>query len=392
MLSGGGTGGHIFPAIAIANEIRNLIPDAEFLFVGAIGKMEMEKVPRAGYNIVGLPVTAFHRRLTAQNLLFPFRLLASMFKAYRVVSKFKPGLVIGTGGFASGPVLKVAARKGIPTLLQEQNSFPGVTNRLLAQKANSICVAYPDMNRWFPADKIVVTGNPVRSDLQIPDTQMAAARATFHITGKRPVILIFGGSLGARTLNQSLFPHIRSLAKAPVDILWQTGTAFYPTAKTEVESVDAKNIRVMEFIYEMNYAYALANLVVCRSGAITLSELSVLGKPAILIPLPSAAENHQAKNAEAYVEAGAARLITDTEAPARLVDEMLQLIADPPGLAAMSKNMLLFAKPNAVQEIAKVAMDLLCHPDEKPAPAKAWGRDPFPNNEPDTPNHQTDTW
>jgi UDP-N-acetylglucosamine--N-acetylmuramyl-(pentapeptide) pyrophosphoryl-undecaprenol N-acetylglucosamine transferase len=359
ILSGGGTGGHIFPAIAIANELRNLDPGLEILFVGAKGKMEMDKVPRAGYNIVGLPVSAFHRGLSAKNLLFPFRLFASLVKAAGVVRNFRPDLVIGTGGFASGPVLRVAARKGIPTLIQEQNSFPGVTNRLLAKKAECICVAYPGMDRWFPAEKIVITGNPVRTGLSLNENQVKEARDCFNIGSHLPVILVFGGSLGARTLNNSLFHHISKLAQAPVEIIWQTGSAFYQTAKTAVGSMGAINIRVLEFIHEMNFAYGLANLVVCRSGAITLSELALLGKPAILVPLPSAAENHQAKNAKSFTDAGAAELVADADAPARLVNHMLQLVADKQKLASMSAAMVTFAKPDAVKEIAAEAWKIV---------------------------------
>ena len=359
ILSGGGTGGHIFPAIAIANELRAADPSVEILFVGANGKMEMEKVPRAGYKIAGLPVSAFHRRLSVKNLLFPFRLLASMIKAGRVIREFRPDLVIGTGGFASGPVLRVAARKGILTMIQEQNSFPGVTNRLLARKVARICVAYPGMDRYFPADKMVLTGNPVRPDLKIPENRMEEARRFFNVTDTLPVILIFGGSQGARTLNQSLLSHIGQLAVSPVEIIWQTGTAFYPTARDAVKASNARNIRVLEFINEMNFAYAIASLVICRSGAITLSELSLLGKPAILVPLPSAAENHQAKNAQTFVDAGAARLVTDAEAPVHLVGAMLALVNDPAALSVMSLNIKRFAKPNATLDITTHALTLL---------------------------------
>lgn len=359
ILSGGGTGGHIFPAIAIANEIRTLDPSVEILFVGALGKMEMDKVPRAGYKIIGLPVSAFHRRLSVKNLMFPFRLLVSMIKAAKVIRQFKPDLVIGTGGFASGPILRVAASKSIATLIQEQNSFPGVTNRLLAKKVGRICVAYPGMDRYFPAEKVVLTGNPVRTDLQIPESRMPEARTLFNINSDWPMILIFGGSQGARTINQSLLTHIDKLAHAPVEIIWQTGISFYNTARSAVETHNILNIRVLEFIHEMNYAYALASVVVCRSGAITLSELALLGKPAILIPLPSAAENHQAKNARTYVDAGAAALITDNEAPAQLVDAMLALVADHTRLASMANQMIKFAKPNAVNEIVAEALKLI---------------------------------
>lgn len=359
ILSGGGTGGHIFPAIAIANELRAIDPSVEILFVGALGKMEMDKVPLAGYKIIGLPVSAFHRRWSVKNLMFPFRLLLSMIKAARLIKEFNPDLVIGTGGFASGPVLRVAARKSISTLIQEQNSFPGVTNRLLAKKVGRICVAYPGMDRYFPAGKVVLTGNPVRTDLQIPESRMHEARTLFNINSVRPVILIFGGSQGARTINQSLLPYIDKLAHSPVEIIWQTGTAFYKTAKSAVEACDTGNIRVLEFIHEMNFAYALASLVVCRSGAITLSELALLGKPAILIPLPSAAENHQAKNARTYIDAGAAALITDNEAPAKLVDAMLALVDDHTRLGSMANQMIRFAKPNAVYDIAAEALKLI---------------------------------
>jgi UDP-N-acetylglucosamine--N-acetylmuramyl-(pentapeptide) pyrophosphoryl-undecaprenol N-acetylglucosamine transferase len=363
ILSGGGTGGHIFPAVAIANELRAIDPTVEILFVGASGKMEMDKVPRSGYKIVGLPVSAFHRGFSARNFLFPFRLVASMLKASGVIRKFKPDLVIGTGGFASGPVLRVAARLGIPTMIQEQNSFPGVTNRLLAKKVNRICVAYPKMEQWFPAKKTEFTGNPVRLDLRIPGSKLSEARSHFSINSNYPVILIFGGSQGARTLNRSLLAHIDQLAKSPVEIIWQTGTSFYPDAKSAVESKGYSNIKVYEFIHEMNFAYGLAALVVCRSGAITLSELSLLGKPAILVPLPSAAENHQAKNANTFTDGGAAVLVADANAPDQLVNTMLSLVADPDQLNVMASNMARFAKPEAVHDIALEAFRLLS-PDE----------------------------
>jgi UDP-N-acetylglucosamine--N-acetylmuramyl-(pentapeptide) pyrophosphoryl-undecaprenol N-acetylglucosamine transferase len=366
ILSGGGTGGHIFPAVAIANELRAIDPTMEILFVGAIGKMEMDKVPRSGYKIIGLPVSAFHRGFSTKNFLFPFRLIASMIKASRVIRQFKPDLVIGTGGFASGPVLRVAARKGIATMIQEQNSFPGVTNRLLARKVNRICVAYPRMEHWFPAEKTEFTGNPVRLDLRVPESKLPEARAHFHITSDFPVILVFGGSQGARTLNRSLLNHLDELAKSQVEIIWQTGTSFYAGAKSEVESKGYSNIKVYEFIHEMNFAYALAGLVVCRSGAITLSELSLLGKPAILVPLPSAAENHQAKNANAYINGGAAVLVVDTDAQDLLVDTMLSLIANRPRLNEMASNMARFARPDAVHDIALEAFRLLSPADKHP--------------------------
>ena len=358
-MSGGGTGGHIFPAIAIANGIRAVDPSVDILFVGATGRMEMEKVPAAGYPITGLPVSAFHRGLSLKNLAFPFRLVASMIKASSVIRKFAPDLVIGTGGFASGPVLRVASRKGIPTLVQEQNSFPGVTNRLLASRVSRICVAFEGMEKYFPAEKILLTGNPVRSDLLTGTGLRDEGLARFGFTGERPVILVFGGSQGSRTLNLSLQGKIGMLANQPVDVIWQTGKTFYPTAVETVKLSNAENVRVMEFIQDMKFAYAAASLVVCRSGAISLSELALLGKPAILVPLPSAAENHQEKNARTFVDAGAAYLIHDTEAKEKLVDSMLSLVNDRPALESMSLKMSGFAKPNAVSDIVTVALNLL---------------------------------
>ncbi len=359
IMSGGGTGGHIFPAIAIANGLRQAHPPVDILFVGASGRMEMEKVPRAGYPIIGLPVSAFHRGLSLKNLAFPFRLLASMIKANSVIRKFSPHLVIGTGGFASGPVLRTASRKGVPTLIQEQNSFPGMTNRLLSSRVSAICVAFGGMEKYFPAEKIYITGNPVRSDLVTGTGVRQEALARFGLTGDRPVILVFGGSQGSRTLNLSLHAKLGQLAGANVDIIWQTGKLFHPTADEAVNAHKAGNIRVMEFIEDMKYAYAVANLVVCRSGAISLSELALLGKPAILVPLPSAAENHQEKNARAFVDAGAAMLVHDGQAPEKLVDAMLGLVNDTPRLESMSLSMSGFAKPDAVPDIVKIALNLL---------------------------------
>jgi UDP-N-acetylglucosamine--N-acetylmuramyl-(pentapeptide) pyrophosphoryl-undecaprenol N-acetylglucosamine transferase len=359
LFTGGGTGGHIYPAVAIAREVQRLAPDTEILFVGALGKMEMEKVPRAGFEIVGLPVSAFHRSLTLKNLLFPYKLLMSLLKARRVVRDFNPDLVVGTGGFASGPVLRVSTQKHIPVILQEQNAFPGVTNRLVAGKVNHICVAYPGMEKYFPGDKIVVTGNPVRTDLVLPADRLAAAYESFGFNREIPVILIFGGSLGARTLNHCMAAAAGRLAGEPVQIIWQTGTGFLPEAKASVEQAGAKNIRVHDFIYNMDEAYAIAALAVCRAGAITLSELAVVGKPALLVPFPAAAEDHQTKNARVFTGAGAALLITDAEAGNKLINKMMELIGDKQALAEMAKNMSTLAKPDATSTIANLALKLL---------------------------------
>ncbi len=359
IISGGGTGGHIFPAIAIASKIREMKPDADILFVGALGKMEMEKVPRAGFPITGLPVSAFHRRLTVKNLLFPFRLAASLMKARNVIRKFKPGLVIGTGGFASGPVLRVSTRRGIPVMIQEQNSFPGITNRLVASKVNLICVAYPGMEKYFPADKLRLTGNPVRTGLLLPPEKRVSSIAAFGLTPDRPVILVFGGSQGARTLNLSVAAQIQRLAQEPVQLIWQTGTAFQPEALLKVQEAGASNVRVLDFIYNMEEAYSASSLVVCRSGAMTLSELALLGKPSILVPFPAAAEDHQTKNARVYADAGAAILIPDHEADKSLVDNMLKLAANHEELSLMGEKVSVFAKPDATLTIANLALSLV---------------------------------
>lgn len=360
IFSGGGTGGHIFPAIAIAREIAVLDPSAEILFVGAKGKMEMDKVPKAGFRIIGLPVSGFHRRITLKNLAFPFKLIISLMKARGIIRSFKPDLVIGTGGFASGPILRAAVKRGIPAILQEQNSWPGVTNRILSKKVSLICVAYPDMDKFFPADKILLAGNPVRTDLVLPPESKPEARQFFGLKPDMAVILIFGGSQGARTLNVSLAGKLTQLAKEPVQLIWQTGSAFKPQAESLVREAGARNVRVFEFIHEMDKAYAASDLVVSRSGALTLSELSLVGKPAILVPLPSAAEDHQTKNAIAYAKEDAAIIVPDAEAPARLVDVMLGLVVEKERLTRMGQKMKLFGKPDATRQIAGEALKLCC--------------------------------
>ena len=358
ILSGGGTGGHIFPAIAIAREIQTLVPAAQILFVGARGKMEMDKVPQAGFAIRGLPVTALHRRFTLKNLIFPFRLIISLIMARRMVRSFQPDLVIGTGGFASGPILRIASRMGIPTLLQEQNSFPGLTNRILARKVQRICVSYPDLDTFFPAHKTILTGNPVRSDLPASEGKRPRALAWCGFDGSRPVIFVFGGSLGARTLNQCMMEAVDLLFATAVDVLWQTGAGNDEVAIQAVESAGARNIKVMPFIAEMDLAYAAADLVVCRAGAITLSELGIVGKPAILVPFPAAAGDHQTKNARVVVANGAALLVPDHEAKDRLVEEMIRLARDKQQLAAMGRAMKKMGKPDAARDIAKLAVEM----------------------------------
>lgn len=358
ILSGGGTGGHIFPAIAIANGIRERMPEAEILFVGAKGKMEMEKVPKAGYRITGLPITAFYRSLSLKNLLFPIRLLISLILANRIICRFKPDLVIGTGGFASGPLLRAATWHHIPTLLQEQNSYPGVTNRILAKKVNRICVAYDGMEEYFPAGKMMMTGNPVRPGLDNPGITRDESVNHFGLDPQKPVVLLFGGSQGARSLNLTITAGLGKISSSSVQLIWQTGVSYRETAESLVSEQNASIIKVFDFIYDMDRAYAAADLVVCRSGALTLSELAIVGKPAILVPLPAAAADHQTKNANAFASQGAAILIPDHQAPETLIEEMLKLIDNQQKLESMSLRMKALGKPDSTQVIVNEVFKL----------------------------------
>lgn len=358
ILSGGGTGGHIFPAIAIAQELQALIPEVELLFVGAKGKMEMDKVPKAGYDILGLPVTAFHRRITWQNLLFPFKLLKSLYKAHQVIRSFQPSLVIGTGGFASGPLLRAASRLGVPTLIQEQNAFPGVTNRLLARRAERICVAHKGMEQWFPPQKISLTGNPVRKDLKNMDAQRDHALDYFHLEQTSPILLLFGGSLGAQALNEAVFENLEQISSLGIQMIWQTGPRFYPTALEKLEARNYKNIQVHAFLEQMNLAYAAADIVVCRSGAITLSELCLAAKPCILVPYPAAAGDHQMKNARSFEQEGAAWVLENHRVKNELVGELKRLIDSGAEQEKMRVNLARMAHPDAGQTIARLALEL----------------------------------
>lgn len=359
ILSGGGTGGHIFPAIAIAQELSVLRPELEFLFVGANGKMEMEKVPKAGYQIEGLPVSAFHRRLTWKNLLFPFKLIASMIKAAQIIRKNKPVLIIGTGGFASGPLLKAASRKGIPTMVQEQNAFPGVTNRLLAKKAEKICVAHSGMEEWFPSQKIVLSGNPVRKDLSGMVQKKNEALEYYGINNEDPVVLLFGGSLGALALNEAMADNLQEIKTMGIQVIWQTGPGYYEQAKELITHEGLSKVKVFSFLERMDLAYSLADIVICRAGAITLSELSIAGKPSILIPYPAAAGNHQMKNAIAFRDQRAAWILENGEAKGKIIDLLKKLLDDTEEQLIMKKNLALMAKPGAGEHIAKVALEII---------------------------------
>ncbi|MES2591423.1 MAG: undecaprenyldiphospho-muramoylpentapeptide beta-N-acetylglucosaminyltransferase [Bacteroidota bacterium] len=359
IVSGGGTGGHIFPAIAIANAIKALRPDTEFLFVGAEGKMEMEKVPAAGYKIEGLWISGLQRKLTLSNLAFPFKLISSLMKAKKILKTFEPNAVIGTGGFASGPMLQVAAKKGIVTVIQEQNSFPGITNKLLSKNVDRICVAYSGMEKYFPKEKILLTGNPIRQDILSLEGKRDRGLETFGLSSDKKTILVIGGSLGARTINESIVKCLEAFEKNNIQLVWQTGKGFYGTAKQAVAKYEDKGIRAFDFIQKMDYAYAVADLVISRAGASSVSELCLVKKPCILIPSPNVAEDHQTKNAMALVTYNAAVLIKDTEARDKLCDETLSLIRDEEQCKKLSESISRLAFQDSANVIANEVLNLI---------------------------------
>lgn len=353
LVSGGGTGGHIFPALSIANEIRRRYPEAEILFVGAEGRMEMERVPAAGYEIKGLPVCGFDRKHLLRNVKVLFKLWKSIRLAKKILKDFKPDIAIGVGGYASGPMLKAAQKKGIPTLLQEQNSYAGVTNKLLAKNAKRICVAYEGMERFFPEDKIVLTGNPVRRNLLECNATQEEARKAMGIDPEKATILIIGGSLGARTVNESIIGGLEKLGAAAddVQVVWQTGKFYDQQCKEALAKSGVKNVIQMPFISNMDMAYRAADLVISRAGASSISELQLLGKPSILVPSPNVAEDHQTKNALALANRDAAIMVTDAEAPEMLVDAMLATVNDEDKLHSLSVNVLRMALLNSAERI-----------------------------------------
>lgn len=357
IISGGGTGGHIFPAIAIGRAIKQLRPEAELLYVGAEGRMEMEKVPAAGFRIEGLPVAGFDRKHLWRNIGVLIKLRRSMKQARNIIRTFRPDLAIGVGGYASGPVLKAAQRAGIPTLIQEQNSFAGVTNKLLAKKADCICVAYEGMERFFPADKIHLYGNPVRSEIAERSKNKTDGRKAFGLAPDKPTLLVIGGSLGARTINEALAAELHLLTEAGVQVIWQTGRHF--GNKAQLAAKGRKGVVTTEFINNMADAYSAADLVVSRAGACSISELQLLGKPSVLVPSPNVAEDHQTKNAQALEKAGAAILVPDNEASDKLVATALKLLGDPAALARMSKNTSAMALRQSDRNIAQEALKLI---------------------------------
>lgn len=359
IISGGGTGGHIFPAISIANALKEQLPEADILFVGALGRMEMERVPQAGYPIVGLPVRGFNRKNMLKNAQVLFDLFRSMLKARKIIRTFRPDVAIGVGGYASGPVLRAAAAGGIPTVLQEQNSYAGVTNKLLSEKAAVICVAYEGMERFFPAAKIVKTGNPVRGDLLNMPAKAPEAYRFFGLSNQKPTLLIIGGSLGARTINKSVIASLGDLSRSGVQVIWQTGKFYIDEARLEAKNYLSTTFIVTDFIARMDYAFSVADLVISRAGAGTISELCLLAKPVILVPSPNVAEDHQTKNALALVDNGAAVLVKDNEALTQMIPTALKLIRQPEQLKQLSVNIKSMAEEDSAGRIALQVMKLL---------------------------------
>ncbi|WP_313028488.1 undecaprenyldiphospho-muramoylpentapeptide beta-N-acetylglucosaminyltransferase [Soonwooa sp.] len=355
LLSGGGTGGHIFPAIAIADEIRKRFPEAEFLFIGANGKMEMEKVPNAGYKIEGLNIAGIDRGNILSNFKLPFKLLSSLSKAKRIIKEFRPDVAIGTGGFASGPALWAASKLGVPTFIQEQNAYPGVTNKLLSKKAKAVFTAYPNMEKDFPKTKVIFSGNPIRQNIVTDMLDSKTAKEQLGLDADKLCILSVGGSLGSRTLNNAWMDNLVEFGNENMQLIWQTGKTDYKNLVEELtnnqQSTTSNQIQIKEFVYEMPLAYSAADVIVSRAGAIAISELSVAGKPVLLVPFPFAAEDHQTKNALNLVEKNAAKMVKDSEMKDLFWPTLMGICKDENLRAEMSKNIKTFAKPNATVEI-----------------------------------------
>jgi UDP-N-acetylglucosamine--N-acetylmuramyl-(pentapeptide) pyrophosphoryl-undecaprenol N-acetylglucosamine transferase len=358
IISGGGTGGHVFPAISVANALRKTDPEISILFVGAEGRIEMEKVPASGYKIIGLPVAGFYRSLTLKNFTVLYRLLKSLIMARKIIMEFRPDVVIGVGGYASGPVLRQAGRMNIPTLIQEQNSYAGLTNRLLARKASVICVAYDGMEKYFPAEKIVRTGNPVRQNFDDIDLIREEALAFFRLVKGPPVILVLGGSQGAGTINRSLSRNLKKMVDSGLQWLWQTGKDYYKNIKSQVAITLCDRISLHPFINRMDYAFAAADIIVSRAGAGTISELCLVGKPAILVPSPNVAADHQSRNAQVLFEKNAVMVVRDKQAVKNLVDEIVRLVDDEGKKSVLSANIKKMADRDADTRIAKEVLKL----------------------------------
>ena len=356
ILSGGGTGGHIYPAIAIANELKLRFPEAEFLFVGALDKMEMEKVPEAGYEIEGLWISGIQRKLTLKNLAFPLKLIVSLLRSRKILKTFKPDVVIGTGGFASGPLLQMAAMKNIPSLIQEQNSYPGITNKLLSKKVDKICVAYDGLERFFPKDKIIKTGNPIRQDLLQIEDKTIKAKDTFGLRHGKHTLLVLGGSLGARRINELIENELEFFETQNVQVIWQCGKLYYQEYKIYNNH---ENVQVYPFLNNMDFAYAASDIIISRAGAGSVSELCVVGKPVIFIPSPNVAEDHQTKNAMAIVEKDAALLIKESDLEVDFENKFSQLVNSIERRKELGDNIKKLALANATKDIADEVEKLL---------------------------------
>lgn len=359
IISGGGTGGHIFPAIAIANRIKLEFPNADILFIGAQGKMEMTKVPEAGYKIEGLWISGLQRSLTPKNLSLPFKLLSSLLKARKIIKNFKPDVVIGVGGYASAPTLRVASMLKIPTIVQEQNSYPGKTNKILSKTVTKICVAYENLERFFPAHKIELTGNPVRRKVVEIEGLREKGFEFFKLDPNKKTILVVGGSLGAKTLNESFVNQLKSLQENHVQLIWQCGSYQFEEMKTITSKLNMEGIILTKFINEMELAYAAADVIISRAGAIAISEMCIIGKPTILVPSPNVAEDHQTKNAMALVKDEAAIFISDTEAREKLVPRVLELLNNSSEQNKLSENILKKAIANADERIVNVVKSII---------------------------------
>ncbi|MCS7005043.1 MAG: undecaprenyldiphospho-muramoylpentapeptide beta-N-acetylglucosaminyltransferase [Cytophagales bacterium] len=360
IISGGGTGGHVYPAIAIADALKQIEPDIQILFVGAEGKMEMEKVPQAGYRIIGLPISGFQRQQMWKNVSFPFRLIKSLYQSWQIINDFCPNVVVGVGGYASGAILQVAVWRKIPTLIQEQNGYAGFTNKILAPQVQKICVAYPDMGKYFPKEKIVFTGNPVRQKIAQNQISHQQACAFWGFSPQKKTLLVLGGSLGAKTINQSILKGLFAFEQHSVQLLWQTGKNYYDNILQNIapEHRNSTHIKILPFITEMDFAYKAADVVISRAGALSISELCLAGKPCILVPSPNVAEDHQTKNAMALVQKEAAIMVKDSEADSTLVNTALQLLSDSATQQKLSSHISAFAKPEAARNIAQEILKL----------------------------------
>lgn len=357
IISGGGTGGHVFPAISIANALRKIQPNCEILFVGAKGRLEMEKVPAAGYPIEGLWISGFQRSLSFQNLLFPLKVASSLVKSYQIIRRFKPDAVAGVGGYASGPLLQVASAMNIPALIQEQNSYPGITNRMLAGKVQKICVAYKEVARWFPAEKIILTGNPVREGIINKATNKAEALAHFGLQPNKKTLFVTGGSLGARGINEAVAANLSKFVAADLQIIWQTGKFYVDWARPKAQ-LYTQNVKCLPFIDRMDLAYCAADVILSRAGAGSIAELCIVGKPTILMPSPFVAEDHQTANAKSLADADAALMLRDNEAPEKLFDQVNNLINDTQKINTLVQNMQSLAVTDAADQIAQILCDL----------------------------------